>query len=267
MSFAIPTDIGTLFRFGMPVLFVLMAVMAITQQRKLRAKLAETWRALADETGGAYSEEKRAIVKNEWVGGPTVRWTIRGLPVTLSSHRQGKNSAGTRLQASVRLVRPFQFHVMTQGALARLASSPRLWNLVLETAEKEADKKAGTDENAGAAKEAIHKLRFMAAEPVKTGDSLFDEAFLLKTDDPDRARDFFGSSGVSYWMQELKKTEKGWSLALAVADLNGSSGLTLELQGIDTNPAALRAARSLVEGAIGRLADQGVLAGSGRPAA
>ena len=75
------------------------------------------------------------------------------------------------------------------------------------------------------------------------------------------------NSGVSYWMQELKKIEKGWSFALATADLNGGFGITLELPGTESDPTTLRAARSLVEAAIGRVADQRLIAESGRSVA
>ncbi|MGE5176199.1 MAG: hypothetical protein ACM3JJ_07450 [Hyphomicrobiales bacterium] len=263
-----PDQFSTLFRFGMPAVFVALAVVAIAQQGKRRAKLESAWRGLADETGGAYSREKMTIRNNEWIGGPTVRWTIRDVPVSLLWHRQGKNSTGTRLRAPLRLSRPFQFHVMTQSALARFATSPKLWNVILTNAEKEAEKKAeGAGASVESARDAIRKLRFMASEPVKTGDPLFDESFLLKTDDPERARDVLFSSGVSYWMHELQRVEKGWSCSLASADLNGGYGITVELQGMVSNPESLRAARSLVEAVIGRLADQNAIASTKTSAA
>ena len=118
MSHLNPEQASLIFRFGGTALIILFAVWSIGQQRKRRAQLESVWRGLADETGGVYSREKLGIENNQWVGGPTVRWTIRGVPVMLSSHRQNRNSAGTWLRAPIQLSRPFQFHVMTPSAPA-----------------------------------------------------------------------------------------------------------------------------------------------------
>lgn len=270
MSPLTPQQMMLVFQFGAVGLFVLFVIAAAIQQNRRSAAQQEIYRALADETGGSFTMEKRTIENLVWIGGPTVRWTVRGVPVTLTSYRKDRNSSGVRFQAPIRLSRSFQFHVITQSVLARFAMSPQIWNAVIASAEKEAEKKAargGVSEQA--ARDAIQKLRFMASEPVRTGDALFDEAFLLKTDDPDRARDLLTSSGVSYWMQEMRKTEKAFTFALTVSDQNDGYSINLELMGAVTNPASLRAARSILEGAIGRLVDQGAAAatGSGRPAA
>lgn len=268
MSHVTPDQFGLIFKVGGAAIFIVFAVASITQQSRRNAALVANWQALAGETGGTYTVEKRAAMNSvEWVGGPTVKWTIRGVPATLSSYRRGKNSSGTRLTASFRLDRPLQFHLMTKGPLASIAASPRLWNMVIASAEKQAEKKVGTDENAGAALEAIHGLRYMTAEPVQTGSEFLDQKFILKSDDGDRARDVLTDSSVSYWLEELTKTQKNWSFVLSTTPIAGKTGASLDLAGQVMDLPTLRAARSLVEGTIGRLADRGIVADTGRPAA
>jgi len=114
------------------------------------------------------------------------------------------------------------------------------------------------------------EMAFMVEKEVTTGDPMIDAAVLVKSDSPDVAREFFSDAGVSHWLRELNGCRKGWQLSLVVKGLPDVYQLTLTIPGVLSQAKELDAGRQLMEAAVGRLADRGLLAhdrkaaGSGR---
>ena len=94
------------------------------------------------------------------------------------------------------------------------------------------------------------------------GDSLFDAAFLVKSDNATQAREFFNDAGVSSRLKELNARHKGWHLRLVLADLTDGSELALAVPGAVREPGDLEACRQVMEAAISCLTDRGMLATS-----
>jgi len=106
---------------------------------------------------------------------------------------------------------------------------------------------------------ASDRLAFLAAKEILVGDPKMDEAFLIKTDTPDRAREFFVDAGVSGALHGLDGLCHGWQLSLMWRGM-GNHQLTLVVPGAMTDARELEAARALVEASIRCLADRGMLA-------
>jgi len=222
------------------------------------SRAARAWTELAAQSGGVFTDEAKRPAASGWEGGPTVRWGMDCVPVTLTSCRENRNAWSTRYRCRVRLARPFQFMLTPKTAITKALGSPRTWGFVLEMS-----KRATVEgEDPAQRQQAVERLAFLARPEVSIGDSIFDGAFLLKSSEESHARDFFSDSGVGHWLRELNGKSKSWSLSLMAADSNDGYLLSLESPGFDREPESLRVGRSLVEAAIGRLRDRGLLAPS-----
>ena len=225
-----------------------------------RAALA--WAQFATDTGGTLFQKRREPTLMGWEGGATVRWESHGAAFVLSGYTDSSRKNHTRIQTQARLSQPLRFYALPRSFLTEAFASPQVWNLVLSGQKAEDIRRgtAGTDDSAAA------QMSFMAEKEVRTGDPLIDAAVLLKSDNPSVAREFFSDAGVSHWLRELTARRKGWQLSLVVKRLPDLYELTLAIPGVLSDPKDLDVARQIMEAAMGRLADRGVL-GTDRRAA
>ena len=242
-------------RLGAGVAFVLCLVLrAVVRPPKAPSKRSIVWSEFAAAVGGTVANERRGIGALGWTGGLTVRWAARGVPVTLSTTSYERDTS-THLTSDVRMARPFQCHLVHESTMAKVLFSPQLWNVAL-AAVREREKRAGIigpETGAGVA----DRMAFLAAKEILVGDPSIDDAFLIKTDTPDLAREFVVDAGVSCALHELDRVLKGWQLSLM---WHGESHqLALVLPGAISEQQELEACRALMDASIRCLADRGML--------
>jgi hypothetical protein len=226
------------------------------------SRTAVAWTEFAAQTGGSFAQEPRRLTGSGWEGGPVVRWTLQGVPVTLRTIVRSRNNAMARFGCIVRLARPYSFSLSPRTFLTRAFSSPKMWGMLLTVAKTSATSGESTDLQ----KREMEQIAILASREQTIGDPLFDETFSLKSSDEATARDFFSDAGVGHWLQELNGKTKQWSASLLACDASGGYQLGLNLMGLERDPESLRAAQSWMDAAIGRLRARGMLA-EGRSAA
>jgi hypothetical protein len=236
-------------------LFVAMTIVRFLLpggRRRYRAEQAFT--EVASSTGGTFSLEKRRIGKSGWSGGPTAKWLIQDTSVTLEVS-QSNQSATTRFSAQFATSRELRFTVLPRNLLTRVLTMPKFVAMI----------QAGVPQSTGSVTDeqrarALKEIGLLAGAEVKLGDPLLDEKIIVKSNDGDLARYVLTASGVSERMNALNALRKTWTLSLFTAEGGAATQLTLDLPGSETDPAALKAAKELVEAVLASLRQNDVLA-------
>jgi len=187
------------------------------------------WGQFAAACGGSMTEERQREGPMGLIGGPTVRWSTRGVDMRLWMLRDSGLNDHTLFSADVRLARGYQF-LLAQEALPAKVDPIGIWRL----------------------------------GEVLLGDSWFDETFLLKSDTVALAREFFADPGVEFCLHQLHDDRRGWRLTLTSRERTGTHRLLLSVPGLMVDPEALDSSRRLIEASIRCFADRGMLA-SGTP--
>lgn len=245
---------------------LLLVLRILVQPPKQPSKRDIAWGEFARSVGGEVTLERRSIGPMGWTGGTTVRWTTRDVKVMLTACTDQDRNMDTHFVADVILNQPFQCHAVHESMLTKVLFSTQLWNVALR-AVKEREQRAA--EGAGIAPggaSMTDRLAFLAQKEILVGDPKMDASYLIKTDTPDRAREFFVDSGVSCALHELDAICTGWQLSLMWRGA-GLHQMTLVVPGAMIDPRALEASRALVEASIRCLADRGMLASASSRAA
>jgi hypothetical protein len=216
---------------------------------KQRTGTRVAWEAFANETGGSFTEEKLRPGAAGWVGGPGITWSERGGSLRLSRAIERGDAAVTQFVADRELPRGFQFQVCAQNFVTNALMSPKVWQIVLAGVKRA----GGEVGDAGARERLVGQLSFLAGKDVALGDPEFDGAFILKTDDEGKAREFFADAGVRHWLRELSRSSKGWMFTLLTGGGSDPFHLTLQGPGAVREAEALKAAHSLMVAALERL--------------
>jgi hypothetical protein len=219
-----------------------------------RSKAERAFTELAASTGGSFSVEKRRVGTSGWSGGPTVRWALYDVPVTLEGVSLGK-SATTRFAAQFPTSKELRFTVLPRNILTRLLTAPKFVAMIQAAVPQPTGAVAG-DQRALAVKE----IGLLAGVEVKLGETLLDEKIIVKSNDGDLARYVLTGSGVSERMNALNERRKSWTLSLFTAEGGAATQLNLDLPGAETESAPLQAAKDLVEAVLGSLRRNGVIA-------
>ena len=255
---------ATQFRFLAFLVFaIVMALRFRLNPGKRPSRTSIAWSEFANEVGGTLTQGRRKPTAAGWEGGPTVRWDTRGVTITLTGCTDTSRYVHTRFRADIRLARAFQFHVMPETMLTKAVLSAPVWNVVLAGVKAEAGRGNGNDPQALSAE----RMAFMAEKDILIGDPLFDDAFLVKSDNAQLALEFFSDAGVSHWLRELNARHKGWHLSLVIANLPDAHQLTLAVPGILLEPQGLESSRQVLDAAVSCFADRGMLAASSPKAA
>jgi hypothetical protein len=247
-------------------LVVLLVLRMLVQPPRKPSKRDIAWGEFARSVGGEVTLERRSIGPMGWTGGTTVRWTTKGVAVMLTACTDQDRNVDTHFMADVTLARPFQCHAVHESMLTKVLFSTQLWNVALR-AVKERERRAA--EGAGIAPggaSMTDRLAFLGEKEILVGDPKLDESYLIKTDTPDLAREFFVDAGVSCALHDLDAVCKGWQLSLMWRGA-GQHQLTLVVPGAMIDPRALEMSRALVEASIRCLADRGMLASASSRAA
>jgi hypothetical protein len=245
--------------------FAFMVALAIrlrSNPGKQPTRAAIAWAEFANSTGGTLFQKRRKPTQVGWEGGAAVRWESEGVAFVLSGYTDSSQKNHTRVASDLRLSQPLRFYALPRTFLTQAFASPQVWNVMLAS-QKAADQKRGTSGTDGAAAE---QMAFMAEKEVLTGDPMIDAAVIVKSDNPAVARELFSDSGVAHWLRELNASRKGWQLNLIVKNLPDAYELSLTIPGLLIEAKELDAARQLMESAVSRLSDRGVLDGWTRKA-
>jgi len=222
--------------------------------RRRRYRTEQAFTEVASSTGGTFSVEKRRIGKSGWSGGPTAKWTLQDMSVTLEVS-QSNQSATTRFAAQFAASKELRLTVLPRNLLTRVLTMPKFVAMI----------QAGVPQSTGSVTDeqrarALKEIGLLAGAEVKLGDSLLDEKIIVKSNDGDLARYVLTGSGVSERMNAMNALRKTWTLSLFTAEGGAATQLTLDLTGSETDPAALKAAKELVEAVLASLRQNDVLA-------
>ena len=240
----------------------LMLVRFLIRPGKGPSRESIAWGQFASEVGGTLTNERRRPGPVGWEGGPTVRWTTRGTEASLCASTDTSRNDHTQFAADVRLERGFQFQVVHESLLTKALFSQQLWKFASSLKSRERAPRGKTE-----AVSLAEQMAFLAEKEILIGDARFDNAFLLKSDSPDIAREFFGDAGVAYGLHEVNGLHKGWHMSLMKSGPSGTYRLSLAIPGVVLDSQTLRAGRALVEASIRCFVDRGMLAsGSDRAA-
>lgn len=251
-------------RFAAAFAFVVaMAIRLRVNPGKLPTRAAVAWAEFANRAGGTLFQKRRKPTLMGWEGGAAVRWESGGVAFFLSGYTDTSRKNHTRFESDLRLSQPLRFYALPRTFLTQAFSSPQVWNVML-AGQKSEDQKRGTGGTEAAVAE---QMGFMAEKEILTGDPMIDAAVIVKSDNPGVAREFFSDSAVSHWLREVNSCRKGWQLNLIVKNLPDAYELSLTIPGLLIEPRELDAARQLMEAAVSRLADHGLLDASARKAA
>jgi hypothetical protein len=245
------------FRIVAAVAFAtLMLVRFLIRSPREASRTSIVWGKFASQIGGTLTSERRKLGPMGWEGGATVRWTTHGIEANLCSSTDTNGNGHTQFAADVRMDRGFQFQIVHESLITKALFSQQLWEFALSNMKAQARASRG----AAGAPDPAERMAFLAEKEILIGDARFDDAFLLKSDGPDRAREFFGDAGVAYALHELNGINKGWHMSLMNTDSSGTHRLSLAIPGIVVDSQMLEAGRRLVEASIRCCADRGMLA-------
>ena len=250
-----PEAFGGVSRFRLLAVALLVAIVIVRfliRPPKQPSRRSVAWGEFATAVGGSVNEEPRRFTPMGWTGGTTVRWNSRGTEVTLTTSSDTDRNDFTQFAAEVRLRRGFQFHIAPENLLTKVLFSNQLWSIALK-AVKQKEGRLG-----GASPGVAERLAFLGEKELLLGDPRLDAAFLVKSDSPALAREFFLDAGVSYCLHEMNKD--GWQLSLMSRGTAQEYLLTLSIPGPLLDPQGLDASRKLLEASIRALADRGMLA-------
>ena len=233
----------------------LMLVRFLIRPPREASRRSIVWGQFASQVGGTLTSERRKLGPMGWEGGATVRWTVHGIEANLCSSTDTSGNGHTQFAADVRMNRGFQFQIVHESLITRALFSQQLWEFALSNMKSRAKVPPGAPNPA-------EGMAFLADKEILIGDARFDDAFLLKSDGPDLARQFFGDAGVAYALHELNGINKSWHMSL-MNTASGAHRLSLAIPGIVLDPQTLEAGRRLIEASIRCCADRGMLA-SGR---
>jgi hypothetical protein len=235
-----------------PIWMALMVSYGV-QRMFSRVATQQAWQPFAAASGGEVVTRPLTIEAGVWKGGVEVRSRARGWLLTLDTARD-RSDVSTRLSCAVSPRRNFHFALMPQSRVLKVLSSPRVGGFLLALGEKA----AAAEPEAAARRLVQEEMGFIVGPPVELGEPEFDGAFLLKSDDADAARDFFGDQRGA--LLALRRPGSWWQLTLTASVTNGTGQLEYRESGLVRDAARLEAVRQAMIGMLDRLAANGIIA-------
>lgn len=195
-------------RLGDPVLVRLLSVLALflfvavfgvrDNRRRLAARRAAI-SSFAASVGGRVTERPFRRDASGWEEGTHVEYDAQGRPAVLSLYRAKESAFSFRLACDAPLRRDFQIQILPGGSVMRFMLSKRFLLPVLTVAVTTSGsagaerRRAGATGASSSAPETtpalrIERMRYLAGDPVTTGDPEFDRAYLVKASDNDAGR-------------------------------------------------------------------------------
>jgi hypothetical protein len=214
-------------------LFVIVASSSSRQARRRSKACCAALEAFAASMGGCVAERPSIVTPSGWKGETVVEYDIQGRTARLSANRGRQSVYVFRLAADIVLRRDFQLELVPGGKAMRFVLSKTFLVPTLSIAAK------------GARSE---RLRYLAEDPVTTGDPEFDRAYLVKASDRDAARDLVCDPSLRAALMALTRAARGFQMGVESDAAGGPARLVITVS-TDPSPAlfgdmdaALRAA-------------------------
>jgi hypothetical protein len=256
-------------------LFLFVAVTGIRDGRRRLEARRSAFASFAAGVGGRVTMAPRGTGAAGWEAAEHVEYDAQGRPAVLSAVRGKEASFAFRLAADIALRRDFQFQVLPGGRAMRFVLSKSFLLPVLSVAVKTSGSarvsvRRTAAGSAGSAPgsltdpaQLIERMRYLADDPVTTGDAAFDRAYLVKATDRDAGRAFASDPGFRAAIAALagraptfqagleSESSEGPARLVIAATAEASPELFLAMDGALRATAAALARAGIVEGARG----------------
>jgi hypothetical protein len=207
-------------------LFAYTAANAVVSQRRRTAALRASFAEFASRAGGQVEDRPLKATASGWEGGMRVAYRVSGLPAVLGQERGKDSAASYRLAADVVLRRDFQFQILPGGAVTRfLFSKSLMLPVVTAMVQTTAASRAGTPPGEAL----LERLRYLASDPVTTGDETFDRSFLVKASDPSAGRSLASDPSVRAAFASLRERAGGFQAGLESLTPGGPGRLIIDV--------------------------------------
>ncbi|MGE5178744.1 MAG: hypothetical protein ACM3PF_06600 [Bacteroidota bacterium] len=234
------------------VIFLVVAVSSARQAKRRSEARRAAFDAFAASVGGRVAERPLTVTPSGWEGGTVVEYEIQGRPVRLSANRGRQSVYGFRLAADIVLRRDFQFELVPGGRAMRFVLSKTFLVPALSMAAKgarSAEMKAGAGTHPALL---VERLRYLADDPVTTGDPEFDRAYLVKASDRDAARDLVCDPSVRAALTALTQAARGFQMGAESEAAAGPGRLVITVS-TDPSPALFAAMDAALRAALASL--------------
>jgi len=121
---------------------------------------------------------------------------------------------------------------------------------------------AGALENAVArsedprAAQVVRALAYLGADPIRTGHASLDRLMVLRSNQPEAARDLFATDYIVSAVESLNRRSNQWAWSCHPGDTPGTRDVTIECPVALDDVDALRTLRTLMSGVLDHLAGQ-----------
>jgi hypothetical protein len=276
---ALPGRLGDPVAVRMLSIFGLFLFVAVAGVRDGRRRLAARRAALASfaaSVGGRVTERPLRLDASGWEEGAHVEYDAQGLSAVLSVYRGKQSTFSFRLACDAALRRDFQMQILPGGAAMRFVLSKTFLLPVLSVAVKTGGgagmemRRAGSS-GAGSAGAApgmtpallVERMRFLADDPVTTGDPEFDRAYLVKASDRDAGRTAAADPGLHAALAALAGRTKSFQVGLE-SEMPGAPARLCVSATAESSPELFLAMDGALRAMASALARAGVLDGGAR---
>lgn len=217
-------------------LFFYTIANAIASQRRRTAALRASFAAFAARAGGQVEDRPLRGTPSGWEGGLRVAYRISGLgglEAVLTQERAKGSASSYRLAAGVALRRDFQFQILPGGAASRFLFSKSFMLPVLTVAIRASTSSRGVAAGAPAAapvgEALLERIRYIASDPITTGDEAFDRSFLVKASDASAGRSLASDPSVRAALSALRERAPGFQAGLESLTASGPGRVTIDI--------------------------------------
>jgi hypothetical protein len=226
-------------------LFLYTIANAVVSQKRLTAGLRASFAEFAARAGGQVEDRPLRGTPSGWEGGLRVAYRVAGLgglggrgspgglEAVLTQERAKGSASSFRLAAGVVLGRDFQFQILPGGAASRFLFSRSFMLPVLTVAIRASTSSRGLAAGAPAAAPAgealLERIRYIASDPITTGDEAFDQRFLVKASDGAGGRSLASDPGVRAALAALRERAPGFQAGLESLTARGPGRVTVDI--------------------------------------
>lgn len=238
---------------------VLFAVVSgVRDSRRFFAARRAAIASFAGSVGGRVTERPLRPGASGWEEGTNVEYDARGRPAVLSVYRGKQSAFSYRLACDVPIARDFQMQILPGGTAMRFVLSKRFLLPVLSVAVRTSGS-ARVETAAGMTPALlVERMRYLADDPVTTGDPVFDGATIVKATDRDAGRAAASDPSLRAALAALAARTKSFQVGVESEAPGGSGRICVSATEAAT-PELFLAMDGVLRAAVLALARAGVL--------
>ncbi|HYJ32722.1 MAG TPA: hypothetical protein VE326_05830 [Candidatus Binatia bacterium] len=254
-------------------LFLFVAITGIREGRRRLASRRSAFASFAASVGGRVTERRPGPGPSAWEAAGHVEYDVQGRPAVLSAVNSKEASFAFRLACDVALGRDFQFQILPGGRAMRFVLSKSFLLPVLSVAVKTSGSgrasvrrwTVGADGSAAGSMtdpaQLIDRMRYLADDPVTTGDTSFDNAYLVKASDRDAGRAFASDPGFRAAIAALAGRAPTFQVGLESETAGGTARLVIAATA-EASPELFLAMDGALRATVAGLARAGIVDGA-----